>query len=148
MKKIKVRSFIKIATCFLFLTSIQSLAQSSDLLLKSDEIKGKAGHEEKTLGVKVYKVEDHEHGVKISMSIPTEITDGSNGQLEEIVVYGKPTVHTEPRPEIPQIQEFEIVNDLKHGRSGVVIYLDKNEDFTLHFNYTDDSKDPLAIPPQ
>ncbi|BFM05796.1 hypothetical protein [Halioxenophilus aromaticivorans] len=124
-----------------------STAQTSKRWLESGELKGEIGQEETTLGVKVHSVEEDENGVKISVSVPAEIADGSNGQLEEVVVYGKKITDTEPRPELQQIKQYEMVNDLENGRSGLVIYLGRKEDFALRLNYTDDTKDPLAVPP-
>jgi len=106
--------------------------------LQSDEIKAEVGQEEKSLGVKIQAVEQDKDGVKISVSVPKSIADGSQGNLEEVVVYGKKVNTTDPRPELKQLKRYEVVNNLEQGRSGLVIYLGKNEDFMLRLNYTDD----------
>lgn len=144
---IKANLLIASLVLTLGLSSTNALAQSAARWLQSDEIKGEIGHEESTLGVKVHSVEENEDGVKISVSVPAEIADGSKGQLEEVVVYGKQTT-VEPRPELKQIKQFEVVNDLDNGRSGLVIYLGKKEDFALRLNYSDDTQDPLSVPAQ
>jgi hypothetical protein len=131
----------------LFLMATSAWGQNAVRWLQSDDLKGEIGQEETTLGVKVHSVEEDENGVRISVSVPAEIANGSNGQLEEVVVYGK-KMTTEPRPELQQVKQFEVVNDLDNGRSGLVIYLGKKEDFALRLNYSDDTQDPLAVPAQ
>ncbi|WP_317930098.1 hypothetical protein [Halioxenophilus sp. WMMB6] len=124
--------------CLALATGGLALAQDDELVLETEEIKPVPGQQEHTLGVKVYSVEESDEGVKISVSVPQEIANGSQGNLEEVVVYGKRIEQDKPRPTLPQIKRYEVINNLEEGRSGIVLYLGKNEDFVLRFNYSDD----------
>ncbi len=114
-------------------------AESPIYSLETEEIKAVTGHEESALGARVHKIENLENGVEISLSIPKQhASDSENGVLEEIVVLGKPPQKGLPRPKLPQIKRYKLINDLEEGRSGLVLYLGKNEDFVLKLNYSDD----------
>lgn len=127
----------------LLLGAVKVSAQNTPPWIESDVLNSTVGQQDHTLGVKVHNIEEDESGVKISLSVPAKVTEE---ELEEIVVYGKPITQSEPRPELKQLKQFEVINDLENGRSGIVIYLGKKEDFMLRFNYTDDTKDALSIP--
>ncbi len=113
-------------------------AQETGKTLETEELKLQMGHEEPGLGARIHKIEEDEKGIKVTISAPARITDGTHGDLEEIVVLGKAPEKDKPRPSLMQIDRYEVINDLEEGRSGLVFYLGKQEDFVLKFNYTDD----------
>ncbi len=79
---------------------------------------------------------------KIHVSLPR---DDEQGELEEVIVYGTreelESVLEAEMPTLEQKQRFEVVNDLESGRSGVVIYLGKRQNFMLRLNYTEPRPD-------
>ncbi|MAZ90283.1 MAG: hypothetical protein CL693_21845 [Cellvibrionaceae bacterium] len=103
------------------------------------------GHQGTSLGARIEAVENSDDGkmVKIAISLPTTESDNSDDsdspQLEEVIVYGTP--EQQDRIELNQQQEFEVVNNLDEGRSGIIIYLDKQQDFVLRLNYTEPRPD-------
>ena len=121
------------------LGSVTALAQEKAKSLETEELKFGMGNEEKGLGTRIQSIEEDEQGIKVTISAPQRITDGSQGDLEEIVVLGKAPEKDKPRPSLIQIKRYEVINNLEEGRSGLVFYLGKKEDFVLKFNYTDDS---------
>jgi len=103
------------------------------------------GHQGTTLGARIEAIENSDDGnmVKIAISLPTAGSDNHDDsdspQLEEVIVYGTP--EQRDRIELDQQQEFEVVNNLKEGRNGIIIYLDKQQDFVLRLNYTEPRPD-------
>ncbi|MYM62572.1 hypothetical protein [Pseudomaricurvus sp. HS19] len=120
------------------LGAIALQAQEKGKSLETEELKLETGHEEPGLGARIHSIEEDEQGIKVTVSAPARITDGTHGDLEEITVLGKAPERDKPRPSLIQIQRHEVINDLEEGRSGLVFYLGKQEDFVLKFNYTDD----------
>ncbi len=97
-----------------------------------------AGHEDRELGTRIESVESIDNGkaVKIYVSVPRN----EQSDIEEVIVLGKQDKQKK-RPTLLQTQKFEIVNNLEAGRSGIVIYLGKHEDFALKLNYTEPRPD-------
>lgn len=124
-----------LCTALLLLSAMFANAQN---ILETDVLKPEMGQQESILGARVHKVEADGAAVKITVSVPSTLTSGVDGQMEEVIVYGNRPVQDQPRPELPQVKRYEVVNNLESGRSGIIIYLGKNEDFVLTFNYTDD----------
>jgi hypothetical protein len=107
--------------------------------LETDVLKPKVGHQGRALGARIESVEHIEDGkvVKIKVSIPAQ----DDSDIEEVVVLGQPEIITKVRRPVEQKQRFEVVKNLEQGRSGVIIYLGKRQDFALKLNYTEDSPD-------
>lgn len=107
--------------------------------LESEVLSPTVGDLEQRLGVRIESVEQLEDGetVKIRVSMP----QGDNGEIEEVIVLGQPDKKTRTGTPLLQKQKFEVVKNLEDGRSGIVIYLGKREDFMLKLNYTEPRPD-------
>ncbi|WP_439135406.1 hypothetical protein [Pseudomaricurvus sp.] len=107
--------------------------------LETDLLQPTVGHQESKTGARIESIEEMEDGetVKIHVSLP----DGSNSDLEEVIVLGRPDKKEKKDSTLLQKQKFEVVNDIEEGRSGIVIYLGKQEDFMLKLNYTEPRPD-------
>ncbi|GAB3101326.1 hypothetical protein G8770_15975 [Aestuariicella hydrocarbonica] len=97
------------------------------------------GNEDKDAGARVESVEYLDDGktVKISVSLP----ENKYSELEEVVVLGRPDKQKIEWPTLFQPKKFEVVNNLQEGKSGVIIYLGKEQDFLLKLNYTEPRPD-------
>lgn len=110
--------------------------------LETSVLEPEVGHLGQSLGARIEAVERLEDGkmVKIEISLPEPDTSSStDSSLEEVIVYG--TQEEDERPKLEQKQEFQIINNLEEGRSGIVIYLDKRQNFVLRLNYTEPQPD-------
>ena len=110
--------------------------------LETSILEPEVGHQGQSLGARIEAVERLQDGkmVKIEISLPEpDTSSSSDSSLEEIIVYGTP--EDKDRPKLEQKQEFQIINDLKEGRSGIIIYLDKRQNFVLRLNYTEPRPD-------
>ncbi|MBU3071112.1 hypothetical protein KOI40_14905 [Aestuariicella sp. G3-2] len=107
--------------------------------LETDVLQPTVGHQEGKTGARIESVEQMEDGktVKIHVSLP----DGANSDIEEVIVMGRPDKKPKKESTLLQKQKFEVVNNLDEGRSGIVIYLGKQEDFMLRLNYTEPRPD-------
>lgn len=107
--------------------------------LETDLLQPLAGHKENKSGARIESVEQMEDGktVKIHISLP----DGAESDIEEVIVLGRPDKKPKKGPTLLQKQKFEVVNNLDEGRSGIIIYLGKQEDFMLKLNYTEPRPD-------
>lgn len=59
--------------------------------------------------------------------------------IEEVLVIGQ----AQKKPDAPDLEflpDYEYINDLDTGRSGIVVYLDKKQNFRLLINYDDGSQ--------
>lgn len=114
-------------------------------VIETSELIPAVGHQGTTLGARIEAIESSDDGkmVKIAISLPTSESNNEgnsdSSQLEEVIVYGTP--EQQDRIELNQQREFELVNDLNEGRSGIIIYLDKQQDFVLRLNYTEPRPD-------
>lgn len=106
--------------------------------LQTEVIKPKVGHKGLS-GVQVISVTpENEESIKVAITLPERSEDSSANVIEEIVVVGHPDSQ-----EIKQVKPYEVVNDLEQGRSGIVIYLDKLQDFALTINYSEPLPDVI-----
>lgn len=108
-------------------------------VLETEVLIPNPGYQDEANGVRVESVEQSEDGqtVKIYVTVP----HGENGDIEEVIVLGQPDKKTKIRTPLLQKQKFEVVKNLEEGRSGIVIYLGKREDFLLKLNYTEPRPD-------
>ncbi len=110
--------------------------------IESSALIPKVGHQGTSLGARIEAVERiaGEEMVKIEISLPKTVQQKSaNSQLEEVIVYG--TRENIEQTPLTQKQQFKVVNNLDEGRSGIVIFLDKQQNFVLHLNYTEPKPD-------
>lgn len=112
------------------------------LTLETDELKPVQGHQGGTLGARIDAVESLDNGemIKISVSLPKP-TLAHESDIEEVIVMGVAPKKETQRPLLDQGQKVEVVNDLEQGRSGIVIYLKKQQNFVLQLNYTEPRPD-------
>ena len=141
--KALIKPIVAIGATTLLLLSWTSAAEPAPSYLQTDELKPEVGHQEGNLGARVEKIVTTNAGVEISLSLPNTVTNDSDGVLEEVVVLGKPLKKDQPRPRLPQLKRHKLINNLEEGRSGLVLYLGKHEDFVLRLNYTDDNDQHL-----
>lgn len=108
-------------------------------VLETEVLSPTPGHQDERHGVRVESVEQLEDGqtVKIYVTVP----QGENSDIEEVIVLGQPDKKTKLRTPLLQKHKFEVVKNLEQGRSGIVIYLGKREDFLLKLNYTEPRPD-------
>lgn len=136
-----------IAVLTLGICAMLALAGDNKRVLETGEMQPIIGHTDMASGARIDQIENNADGYKISVSVPSEVANGEQGNLEEVVVLGKPLDEQSDRPQLPQLKRYEVINDLEAGRSGLVFYLKNNEDFVLRFNYTDynpkDMPDPM-----
>ena len=90
------------------------------------------GSMEKNIGARVDSVTEEEGVQKIELSIPK-----GEKEIEEIVVIGKKGKGIE---RLEQKKRFKVINDPNTGRSGIVIYLGKRQQFVLRINYYEGDK--------
>ncbi|GAA5316720.1 MAG: hypothetical protein AseanaTS_19240 [Candidatus Pelagadaptatus aseana] len=102
--------------------------------LKTQTIKPTAGHQGIS-GVKVVSVTpENDQWVKVELSLPED--SENEAVIEEIIVVGHPD-----SAEVKQVKPYEVINDPESGRSGIVIYMDKMQDFALTINYSEPQPD-------
>jgi hypothetical protein len=141
------RQLLFIAALFALTSSLhQALASESPVatptIIESSPLIPKVGHQGISLGARIEAVERTADGkmVKIEISLPKIVQqESAHSQLEEVIVYG--TREKEDQTPLTQKQQFKVVNNLDEGRSGIVIFLDKQQDFVLHLNYTEPKAD-------
>lgn len=107
--------------------------------LETELLSPTAGDQDERLNVRVESVEQMEDGETLKIYVSMPQADG--GEIEEVIVLGQPDKKTKTRTPLLQKQKFEVVNNLEEGRSGIVIYLGKREDFLLKLNYTEPRPD-------
>jgi hypothetical protein len=119
--------------------SAQATQLESRPALETELLSPTVGDLDQRLGARVESIEQVEDSetVKIYVTLPQQ--DGS--EIEEVIVLGQPDKKTKQSTPLLQMQKFEVLNDLDEGRSGIVIYLGKKEDFVLKLNYTEPRPD-------
>lgn len=65
--------------------------------------------------------------------------------IEEVVVIGRKEEKEDPSW-LRFTPDYEVINDLDTGRSGIVVYLDKKRNFRLLINYDDGSQAEFPEP--
>ena len=113
------------------LTLVMPLSYAEEPLKETAWLKAEAGYEGGKLGARVDSVtEMNKEGLqRIKISLPDP-----GKTIEEVVVIGK---REDVIINVPQKKRFEIINDPETGRSGIIIYLGKRQQFALKFNYYD-----------
>jgi len=106
---------------------------AAPLISETDVLKPTAGYQGQRLGARIESVEKLDTQVKIEISLPKQL---SQTQLEEVTVYGDPQQVTN-NIEVLQAKRFEFTQDPNLERSGLIIYLGKQQDFVLKLNYTE-----------
>lgn len=138
---IRIPIFFTVILCLLYGTT--NIAQASENLTSSIQTKTlepKVGAKESTLGAQVVRVDndnDNDNdGVRIEISLPKKQAER---YIEQIQVYGTAVPNEFNLPsgsaEISQTKPFEIIQDIKQGRYGLILHLKKAQNFTLNFNY-------------
>lgn len=96
--------------------------------LKTDWIEPVEGYEEATLGAKLETLEISpvDGSTTVTIAIP-RISVDENGDIEEVIIYGKGPDKTEPRIDIPH----EWVSDYDKDNYGLILYLGKNANIPL-----------------
>lgn len=127
------------STVLLTVVCTQTLFSSSllatPLISETDILKPTAGYQGQRLGARIESVETLDSQVKIKISLPKQV---SQSKLEEVTVYGDPQ-KVERNREVLQAKRFEFIQDPNLDRSGLVIYLGQQQDFSLKLNYTEPS---------
>ncbi len=108
-------------------------AEPRKLELITEWLMPQPGAEDALSGVKVESVTDAGEGMmqRIEISLPKY-----EQALEEVIVIGK---RNKAEREIPQLKQFEYINDPDAGRYGLVIYLGKRQQFALRLNYHEEN---------
>jgi len=117
----------------LYTALLAASLQAAPLISETDVLKPTAGYQGQRLGARIESVEKLESQVKIRISLPKQL---SQSQLEEVTVYGDPQ-KVNSTGEVLQAKRFEFIQDPNLERSGLVIYLGKQQDFLLKLNYTE-----------
>lgn len=104
--------------------ALPALAQE----LQTDWIEPVAGASEKTLGASIRAVEpgDEEGSTKVTIAIPKQSV-GDNGDMQEVVVYGRQPDKSEPSLDV----RHEWVADYDKDYYGLVLYLGKDGNVPL-----------------
>lgn len=134
---IRIPIFFTAILCLLYGTI--NIAQASENLTSSIQTKTlepKVGAKESTLGAQVVRVYNDNDGVRIEISLPKKQAER---YIEQIQVYGTAVPNEFNLPsgsaEISQTKPFEIIQDIKQGRYGLILHLKKAQNFTLNINY-------------
>jgi len=115
-------------------TALLSISlHAAPLISETDVLKPTAGYQGQRLGARIESVEKLDTQVKIEISLPKQL---SQTQLEEVTVYGDPQ-QVSNNIEVLQAKRFEFTQDPNLERSGLIIYLGKQQDFVLKLNYTE-----------
>ncbi|MGI9285145.1 MAG: hypothetical protein ACR2P1_07125, partial [Pseudomonadales bacterium] len=119
---------IRTSSTFMLLCFL-SFSQAEELSYDTDWLSPEAGFKEKKMGARIDSVtEMKKEGMqRIEISLPE-----TENPIEEVIVIGK---RVDAPEKIIQSKRFEYVNDLKSGRSGIIIYIGKRQKFALKFNY-------------
>ncbi len=107
--------------------------QATPLITETDILKPQAGYLGVRLGARIESVETLGEQVKIKISLPKSLPENA---LEEVTVYGD-REDVSHKIEVQQAKRFEFVHDHSLERSGLVIYLGKQQDFVLKLNYSE-----------
>jgi hypothetical protein len=63
--------------------------------------------------------------------------------IEEVLVIGT----RDAKPSVPILHvRTEVINDADNDRSGIILYMGEKEDFVLHINYYDGTRDIIPRP--
>jgi len=132
MRKTRVNPIV-LFTPVLAIALFSSSLYSAPLISETDILKPTAGYQGQRLGARIESVEKLDTQVKIKISLPKQLTQS---QLEEVTVYGDPEKVVN-KSEVLQAQRFEFIQDPNLDRNGLVIYLGKQQNFSLKLNYTE-----------
>ncbi|BFM16418.1 hypothetical protein R50073_26010 [Maricurvus nonylphenolicus] len=107
-------------------------------IIETDWLEPKAGHEGKSFGARIEKVEkvDEKDITIISVALPENMKEDD---IEEVVVLGKPDdIDAEP-VQLQQPQKFELYNSPE--KNGIIVYLPNTQNFVLRINYYEQKPD-------
>jgi hypothetical protein len=77
-------------------------------------------------------------GYRVELSVPK-----LEKPIEEVLVIGT----RDPKPSLPMLHvRTEVINDADSDRSGIILYMGEKEDFVLHINYYDGTRDIVPRP--
>lgn len=120
------------------LVGAQELPQLQTTIIESDWLEPKEGHQGKSLGARIEKIEkiDEKDITVISVALPDNVKEED---IEEVVVLGKPEDINADLIQLQQAQEFEVFKSPE--KNGIIVYLPKSQDFVLRINYYEKTPD-------